>query len=81
MNCEEKFRCGLKNYIQSNQIRQTALADRTGIQKQNFHMLLNSSCRIYSDEVASICEATGLTFREILAFSCQAGEPEKGSVC
>jgi DNA-binding Xre family transcriptional regulator len=66
---QERFRSGLNSYIQSGRIRQTTLADRAGIPKQAFEKLLSSSRRIYSDEVAGICEATGLTFREILSLS------------
>jgi DNA-binding Xre family transcriptional regulator len=65
MSFEERFKQGLKRYIGDNLIKQTALADKAGMRKDVFSRLLNTSRRVYGDEVAGICAAIGLTFEEI----------------
>ena len=65
MTFEEKFRAGLKSYIEDNLIKHTALAEKAGIRKDVFSRLLNTNRRIYGDEVASICNTIGLTFEEV----------------
>ena len=73
MTFEEKFKDGLKRYIKDNLIRQTALAEKSGIRGDVFSRLLNTKRRVYGEEVASICNATGLTFTEIINY----GMPDK----
>jgi DNA-binding Xre family transcriptional regulator len=68
MTYEEKFKDGLKRYIEDNLIKQTALAEKAGIRSDVFSRLLNTNRRVYGEEVGSICEATGLTFSEIINY-------------
>jgi DNA-binding Xre family transcriptional regulator len=68
MTYEEKFKDGLKRYIEDNLIKQTALAEKAGIRGDVFSRLLNTERRVYGDEIASICEAIGLTFGEIVNY-------------
>ena len=68
MTFEEKFKDGLKKYIEDNLIKQIALAEKAGIRGDVFSRLLNTERRVYGEEIASICEAIGLTFSEIINY-------------
>lgn len=68
MTSEEKFKDGLKRYIEDNLIKQTALAEKSGIRGDVFSRLLNTKRRLYGEEIASICDAIGLTFSEIINY-------------
>ena len=67
MTHEEKFKDGLKRYIEDNLIKQTALAEKAGIRDDVFSMLLKER-RVYGNEITSICEALGLKFSEIINY-------------
>ena len=68
MTYEEKFKDGLKRYIEDNLIKQTALAEKAGMRGDVFSRLLNTERRVYGDEIASICDAIGLTLSEIVNY-------------
>lgn len=68
MTYEEKFKNGLKRYIEDNLIKQTALAEKAGMRGDVFSRLLNTERRVYGDEIASICDAIGLTLSEIVNY-------------
>ena len=68
MTYEEKFKDGLKRYIEDNLIKQTALAEKAGMRGDVFSRLLNTERRVYGDEIASICNAIGLTLSEIVNY-------------
>lgn len=68
MTFEEKFKEGLKRYIEDNLIKQIALAEKAGIRGDVFSRLLNTERRVYGDEIAGICDAIGLTLSEIINY-------------
>ena len=68
MTYEEKFKDGLKRYIEDNLIKQAALAEKAGMRGDVFSRLLNTERRVYGDEIASICDAIGLTLSEIVNY-------------
>jgi DNA-binding Xre family transcriptional regulator len=65
---EDKFKEGLKRYIEDNLIKQIALAEKAGIRGDVFSRLLNTERRVYGDEIAGLCGAIGLTFSEIINY-------------
>ena len=68
MTFEDKFKDGLKRYIEDNLIKQTALAEKAGMRGDVFSRLLNTERRVYGDEIASICVAIGLSLNEIVKY-------------
>ncbi|MCR3760648.1 helix-turn-helix domain-containing protein [Clostridium felsineum] len=67
MTFDEQFKIELKKYMQDNFINPNILASKAGINKHVFTEILNNNSRkVYGDEVAGICNATGLTLKEIL---------------
>ncbi|MCR4436911.1 MAG: helix-turn-helix transcriptional regulator [Clostridiales bacterium] len=74
MSFEERFKQGLKSYIEDNSIDQTGLADKAGIPKGVFSKLLNTRRRVYSDEAAAICTAVGLTLEAIVNYKARQVE-------
>ncbi|AAK79527.1 hypothetical protein BJV85_002437 [Clostridium acetobutylicum] len=67
MTFDEQFKIELKRYMQDNFINPNILASKAGINKHVFTEILNNTSRkVYGDEVAGICNATGLTLKEIL---------------
>lgn len=68
MTYEERFKGGLKRYIEDKLIKQAALAEKSGMRGDVFSRLLNTERRVYGDEIASICDAIGLTFSEVVNY-------------
>lgn len=65
---EKKFSSGLKKYINDSCLKQSAVAEKSGIRKDTFSRILNGKRRIFGEEIARICLALGKSFDEIINY-------------
>ena len=56
-----KLNRALKKFIEENDKKPTAVADRAGIRRDVFSRILNSKRPIYADEVPDLCSALGVS--------------------
>jgi len=52
----------VKQYIESNGIKQTFLAEKCGWTKQKMSSIITGRKRMGADEMASICDAVGVPY-------------------
>ena len=56
-----KLNQSLKKYIEENDKKPSAVADRAGIRRDIFSRIINCKRPIYADEVPGICAALGVS--------------------
>lgn len=63
----------LKNYIEQNGIKQTFLADKTGMSPQTINAILNNGRKIEATEYYNICNALNLSLEFLFQSDKEAG--------
>lgn len=62
----------LRKFLDENDKKPSALADKAGIRRDTFSAILGSRRPIYAEELVSICNASGCSIDYLLGL--QAGE-------
>lgn len=62
----------LRKFLDENDKKPSALADKAGIRRDTFSAILGSRRPIYAEELVSICNASGCSIEYLLGL--QAGE-------
>lgn len=59
----------LRKYLDDNDKKPSALADKAGIRRDTFSMILSSRRPVYAEEVVPICNAAGCSVEYLLGIN------------
>lgn len=63
----------LRRFLDENDKKPSALADKAGIRRDTFSSILSSRRPIYAEEVVPICNAVGCSINYLLGLDSQSG--------
>ena len=59
----------LRKYLDENDKKPSALADKAGIRRDTFSAILSSRRPIYAEEIVPICKASGCSLEYLLGYT------------
>lgn len=68
---EEDFRNGLNAYMEDKLIKNSSVADKSGIRRDTFSRILSGGRRIYAEDAAAICKSLEVSFEYLLNYKKQ----------
>lgn len=63
----------LRRFIEENDKKPSAIADKAHISRDVFSRIINSKRVIFADELPRICEAAGISIEKLLGMGKRAG--------
>lgn len=69
----------LRQFVDENDKKPSALADKAGIRRDTFSAILNSRRPVYAEEVVPICDAVGCSISYLLGMESAARDSARSS--